>query len=221
MAALVGMVLLASQAARATSLIEEYGSLSLWQAAVSETGVDTFDSSPWVVSTFYDSGETDPLDIGFIGGFTPSGSYLEDVGPSMSQWFNFGSGNSLASGFSSGVSQPYIQANLPASVTAVALDVMTYGNPDSVTLTFSDNTTETVSTASLAQTFVGFTFSSAVSWVKVTIPNSPTGTAVLIDNFAIGAVEGGDMDTPEPATFLLIGLGLVFLACLKRRRRTA
>jgi hypothetical protein len=216
------MVLLASQAARATSLIEEYSSLSLWQAAVSETGVDTFDSNPWVVSTFYNSGETDPLGIGFLGGFTPSGSYLEDVGPSISHWFDFGSVDSLASGFSSSVSQPYIQATLPAAVTAVALDVMTYGNPDSVTLTFSDNTTQTVSTASLQQTFVGFTFTLPVSWVKVSIPNSPTGTAVLIDNFAIGAVQGGDdMDTPEPATFLLIGLGLVFLACLKKRRRTA
>jgi hypothetical protein len=88
---------------------------------------------------------------------------------------NFGSGNSLASGFSSSVSQPYIQATLPAAVTAVALDVMTYGNPDSVTLTFSDNTTQTVSTATLQQTFVGFTFTLPVSWVKVSIPNSPTG----------------------------------------------
>ena len=217
------MVLLASQAARATSLIEEYSSLSLWQAAVSETGVDTFDSNPWTVATFYNAGESDSLGIDFLGGFIPASSpYLEDVGPSMSQWFNFGSGDSLSSGFSSSVSQPFIEAMLPSGVTAVALDVMTYGNPDSVTLTFSDNTTETVSTASLQQTFVGFTFSSPVAWVNVTIPNLPTGTAVLIDNFAIGAVQGGgDMDTPEPATFLLIGLGLVFLACLKKRRRTA
>jgi len=217
------MVLLASQAARSTSLIEEYSSLSLWQAAVSETGVDTFDSSPWTVATFYNAGESDSLGIDFLGGFIPASSpYLEDVGPSMSQWFNFGSGDSLASGFSSSVSQPFIEAMLPSAITAVALDVMTYGNPDSVTLTFSDNTTETVSTASLQQTFVGFTFSVPVEWVKVTIPNSPTGTAALIDNFAVATVQSGDdMDTPEPATFLLIGLGLVFLGCLKKRRHAA
>jgi hypothetical protein len=220
-ALLIGMTLLASQAARATTLLLEpgdqaYTTLAAWEAAVTLIGTDTFDSLTAGTTYSTATGYVDPLGIDFVGGFEPSGYSLEAVGPSMSQYYNYGSGNSLASGPSSSANQPYIKATLPASVTAVALDVMT-GSADSVTLTFSDGTTETVSTSGWPnQTFVSFTFSAQVTWVEVSIPNSPLGTSVLLDNFAIGTADVSD-PVPEPAAMLLVGLGLVLMACLRKR----
>ena len=221
------MVLLASPAARATSLIEWYSSLSLWQAAVSETGVDTFSNiAPPGGDITYDTagGYIDPLSIDFVGAFSSSAeSYIleiVDAANAPTPYWNFGGPAVLASGQQSGTMQPEIVATLPANITAIALDVMTYENIVPVKVTASDGTTETVSPAVRQQTFLGFTFSAPVSTLTISVP-SESGGFVLLDNFAIGAVEGGDMATPEPATFLLIGLGLVFLACLKRRRHTA
>ncbi len=95
---------------------------------------------------------------------------------------------------------------------------MTYGNVYPVTLTASDGTTVTVSTASLQQTFYGFTFSAPISWFKVSVPGAPNFTSVLIDNFTFGAA---DVAAPESATGLMIGIGLVFLACIRKTPRPA
>jgi hypothetical protein len=222
-ALLVGITLLASQAARANTLQSGdigYTTLAAWQAAVTETGVDTFEGvAPSGGDKTYNNsaGYTDPLGMDFVGAFN-SGAYLLEIVDSLfppTPWWNFGSGASLASGPSSTNAQPSIVVTLPASVTAISLDVMTYGNNVPVTLTASDGSTETVSTASRAQTFYGFTFSAPVSTFTVSIPGAPNSTYVLLDNFAIGAA---DMDTPESATMLLIGIGLVFMAVLGKRR---
>ncbi|HTP88933.1 MAG TPA: hypothetical protein VMJ34_18405 [Bryobacteraceae bacterium] len=218
------MTLLLVQAAQATTLLAGYTDLSEWEAAVTETGLDTFDSISGVgnTSTYSNpSGYTDPLGIDFVGAFATGGNYLEAVGPSLSQNYNYGSGNSLMSGYSSGSNQPYITVNLPAGVTAIALDVMTYGNIWPVTLTASDGSTYTIATSSGQRSFYGFTFSAPISNLKVSIPGSPLFTYALLDNVRIGTcgTGGGDPSpVPETASLFLIGAGLLVLACLKKFR---
>jgi PEP-CTERM motif len=212
------MLLLASPAARANTLLQGYTVPANWQAAVTQLGTDTFETAPNVGnSTIYSNatGYSDGLGIDFVGAFNPSGNYLEVVNSSLSAYFNYQSGASLDSGLSSAVVQPYIIANLPANITAIGLDVMTYGNNVPVTLTISDGTSVVVNTALLQQSFYGFTFAAPVSWLKISVPGSPNSTSVLMDNFTIGTA---DVAAPEPATLLLIGFGLVLLACLKKRR---
>lgn len=216
------MTLLASQAARATTLLQGYTVLANWQAAVVQIGEDTFEGIASSGSNkLYNTpaGYTDAVGIDFVGAFGSS-DYLQIVDSLFnSPYYNFGSGASLGSGTSSTSIQPYITATLPANVTAISLDVMTYGNNVPVTLTATDasgvEATVTVNTASRQQTFYGFTFSEPISTLTISIPGAPNFTSVLLDNFAIGTA---DVDAPEPATLLLLGLGLVFMALLGKRR---
>jgi len=221
MALLTALILLASQTARATTLIQTYNNLTAWQAAVSELGMDTFEgkaSSGGNTGTTYSNvaGYLDAESVNFTG---PWGSsyFLEiiDALSSPQPYYNFGSGASLASGALTSSSAPSIVATLPAGITAISLDVMTYGNNVPVTLTASDGTTDTVSTSARTQTFVGFTFSAPITWLSESIPGAPQFTTVLLDNFAIGTADVGD-PVPEPVTMLLVGMGLVMMAILGR-----
>jgi hypothetical protein len=223
-ALLIGLTLLASQAARATTLEQGdqvYTTLASWEAAVALLGTDTFSGiAPTGGDTPFDTaaGYTDSLGIDFAGTFNAGSYILEivDAAFAPSPYWNFGGPAALASGKTpgSGILQPEIVATLPANITAIALDVMTYGNIVPVTLTANDGSTVTVSTASRQQTFVGFTFGTAVSTLTISV-SSENGGYVLLDNFATGTA---DVSAPEPATTLLIGLGLVFMAFLGKRR---
>ena len=218
-ALLFGITLLAAQTAQATTLLQGFSDLPSWLAAVTASADDTFDSLTAGSTYSTSSGYTDAYGIEFIGTFDSAGYSLEVVGPSLNQAYNFGSGNSLYSGMSLSNRSPILMVNLPANVTAIGLDVMTTGNVYPVTITVGDAVTQasvTVSTAQGQQTFYGFTFSAPVTWLKASIPGAPSYTNVLLDNFQIGAVDL--VSTPEPATFLLIGLGLICMACLRKRR---
>ena len=216
------MLLFASQAARATTLLQSYTDLPTWQTAITQLGDDTFETAPGQgnSSTYSNpSGYTDALGVDFVGSFDTGTNYLELVNPSLSSYFNFGSGASVESGLAQPGRSPYLLATLPAGITALALNVMTYGNAYPVTLTASDGTTVTVNTASLQQSFYGFTFTAPISWFKVSIPGAPSFTSVLLDNFTIGTASVVESDpVPEPGTCLLIGMGLVLLALLKKQR---
>jgi len=220
-------MLLASQAARATTLEQgddNYTTLAGWEAAVAVIGVDTFSVQAGSGNeTTYTTaaGYTDPLAIDFVGAFTEGGSWYLGIAGALfnSPYYNYtsGTGASMVSGTVSTYLQPEIVVTLPANVTAIGLDVMTYSSVIPVTLTANDGTTATVATASRpAQTFYGFTFSAPVSTFTISVPGAPNFAAVMLDNFTIGTA---DVPAPEPATMLLIGLGLVFMACLTKLPR--
>lgn len=220
----MGITLFASRMARAGTLEpgdQNYTTLAAWEAAVTQTGEDTFTGvAPSAGETSYNTsaGYTDPLGIDFVGSF--GSTYSLDIVDSLfapTPYWNFGSGASLASGEPFGTEQPQIVANLPGGVTAIALDVMTYGNIVPVTITASDGTTFTVSTTALTQTFYGFTFNAPVSTLTISVA-SENGGYVLLDNFCIGTGGSDPSDTPEPVTLVLVGLGLVLMGCLKKRR---
>jgi len=220
-AILTGIILLASQTARATTLIQIYSDLTSWQAAVAELGVDTFEGlapSGGTTGTKYSNavGYLDAEGVDFTGLWGQSYFLMvEDALASPQPYYNFGSGASLSSGSSSASAAPSIVATLPAGITAISLDVMTFGNNVPVTLTASDTTTDTVSTTLRTQTFVGFTFSAPISWLSVSIPGAPSFTSVLLDNCAIGAADV-DNPVPEPVTLLLVGMGLLMMALIGR-----
>ena len=119
-ALLIAMTLLLAQSARASTLLAGYTDLTAWQAAVTQTGIETFESTPGVGNAgLYSNagGYLDPLGIDFVGAFLPSGYSMELVNSSISQYYDFGSGASLMSGFASS-NQPYIMLNLPAGIAA-------------------------------------------------------------------------------------------------------
>jgi hypothetical protein len=224
----MGITLLASQGAQATTLEQGdqvYTTLADWQAAVTQLGVDTFEgvvgpgaAKEYDTSTGHPTGYTDGLGIDFVGSFN-STNFLEIVDAAFGTYYSFGSGASLASAQGQYNEPPAIIVTLPGNITAIALNVMTRGNSDSVTLTFSDGTSETVSTTGWPnQTFAGFTFSAPVTTLTISIPATPNYTTLLLDNFRIGTAGVSDPGVPEPATMLLLGLGLVFMACLRKRR---
>jgi len=219
----IGIVLLASQAARATTLLQTYNDLTSWEAAVALLGIDTFEgkvpSGGNSGSTYGNSaGYLDAEGVDFTGIWGASYTLqIIDALAAPQPYYNFGSGASLSSGSSTSAAAPSIVAALPAGITAFSLDVMTFGNIVPVTITASDGTVDTVSTTLRTQSFVGFTFSDPVSWVSVSIPGAPNYTSVLLDNFAIGTACVSD-PVPEPATFLLIGMGLVMIAWVGRHR---
>jgi len=218
---ITGLILLASQTARATTLIQTYSDLTSWQAAVAELGMDTFEGK---VSSGGNTGSSLSNAAGYVDAesVTFTGLYgvtysleIIDALSAPQPYYNFGSGASLTSGSSTTTSPPSIVAKLPAGITAISLDVMTYGNNVPVTLTASDGTTDVVSTAFRTQTFVGFTFSAPISSLTLSIPGAPQFTSVLLDNFAIGTADMGD-PVPEPVTLLLVGMGLLMMALVGR-----
>jgi len=220
-AILTGIILLASQAARATTLIQTYNNLTAWQLAVAELGVDTFEGkAPSGGIAAENAGYLDAEGVNFQG-FWGSSNDLEIIDAAYPTTppggFNFGTGASLSSWSVLLPSyQPSIKATLPAVVTAIALDVMTAGGSGPVTLTFSDGTVVPVTTFAGQESFIGFTFNAPIGWLTLSIPGSPNGTSVLLDNFAIGTADVED-PVPEPVTLLLVGMGLVMMALMGRK----
>jgi len=219
-AILTGIILLASQTARATTLLQTYSNLTAWEAAVAELGVDTFEGiAPSGGSAPYDTsaGYADLLGIDFVGNQQDYYS-LSIFGAAFASGFNFGTGATLGGGVNFGY-QPSITANLPAGTTAVALYVMTVGTTATITLTANYQGTQeaqvTVVPGAGQETFAGFTFSAPITSLVESISGAPNNSYVLLDNFAIGTADA-DNPVPEPLTMLLVGTGLLVLARMSR-----
>ncbi len=221
---LVSMTIAGMGVARGTPLLT-YPDVTSWLGAVTVLGDATFETgntSPGTIKN-YNTGpysEADAAGVSFTGS-----NWLFVVNPSASQtWYHFGSGNSLSANGSDGLVPVSITATLPANVTAVALNMMVTGNAGlPVVLTFSDGTQVTVPTSSGQASFYGATFASPITWVaEASSGTPPVGTYVMMDNFSYGTANQTQQDpppddTPELATLLLIGTGLVAMASFRKR----
>ena len=209
-ALLIGLMLLVAQAAQANTLIQNYSDLNSWLNDVNVTNDETFDGA--AAGQYNTSNGFVDLGIDFVGGFIPASTYSLQITSS----YGCVNGNCLVSGYNF-TSQPYIQANLPSGVTAIALNLMSYGTIVPITVTTSDGSTFSVPTSAGTQSFLGLTFSAPITSLQVTAPSGYV--FALIDNFRFGTACTQQDAVPEPRTLLLIGLGLVLLASLRRYRR--
>ena len=205
-----------------STIVTTYTVQANWLAAL--TGQQTLDFSglaPAGGTMNYPSGVS--LASGTII-FTAVNGNLQAIDTGVSPFYNFGTGVALSLAFDrpSGNPAPNFHVVLPAGVTAFGLNLFTVspnGATFSVTTAGGTYTVPTFAPQTLA--FFGVTSSAPITSVDLTVVGTVFNgdTVGLIDNFAFGTASV--TDTPEIASKLLIGSGLVLLAGLKRRTRGA
>lgn len=181
--------------------------------------------------------------INFLGFDTNSPAYAQTVlNPTVLSVFDFGSGNILRGpGYVNGSFQQKIQITLPAGYTSIGLnlggllDTAAQALVLGITLTdFSGNTITLTGTTSVTTpgtktlTFFGATADTDIKYVNVFIIGpAPAYSQIMLDNFHYGVAQsqsggGGDPEpggeTPEIATNLMIGFGLLLLYRTRRRQ---
>lgn len=202
-------------------VIQTYSDVTSWSNAVTVGADATFTDSHAPV------GGADPFNssagytedgINFVGDNGP-GYALQVDNPSASQyWLNWGGGELLQAAYSSALINPDIRVTLPAGTTAFGMNLMTTGyEGETFKITLSDGESFTAPTfTNQVPAFFGLTASAPITYIDFTLTGAPAGSSMLMDNFEIGAVSA---PTPESASLVLIGSGLIALTILKRRSK--
>lgn len=219
-----------------STTLTTYTSLAGWQGATSGVQTDTFEglAPAGGASTFSGpNGVTYDPNVDFTG-FTSSGSpYIQVIDTIASFWYNFGTGDALLQSMdrpNSGSPLPYIHVVFLAPVTAFAADLFTSspsGLNYAVTVYGASNTQlatpYTAATNPLPNTaFWGITSDTPIWSVDFSLQGTAFngGSLAFLDNFRYGSAQTQGPppdDTPEAATLLLIGSGLIGLAYLRKR----
>jgi hypothetical protein len=207
-----------------STIITTYSVQANWLAAL--TGQQTLDFSglaPAGGTMNYPSG------VSLAGGtiiFTAVNGNLQAVDTGFSSFYNFGTGVALSIAYDrpNGNPAPNFHVVLPANITAFGLNLFTVspnGASFSVVAAGGTYTVPTFGTPTPA--FFGVTANAPISSIDFTVLGTVFNgdTVGLIDNFSFGTADTSPppSDTPEVASKLLIGSGLVLLAGLKRRAR--
>lgn len=201
---------------------QTYSDVTSWSNAVAVGADATFTDPKAPV------GGDDPFNS--AGGYTEDGiKFVGDDGagyalqidnPSATQpWLNWGGGELLQATYSSGSINPDIRVTLPAGMTAFGVNLMTTGFVgETFKITLSDGESFTAPTfANPTAAFFGLTATSPITYIDFTLTGAPAGSSMLMDNFEIGTVAAAP--TPESASFVLIGSGLIALTILRRRSK--
>jgi hypothetical protein len=109
--------------------------------------------------------------------------------------------------------------SLPSTIVAFAFYIAS-PQGEMVTVSFSGNgaPSSTQFTAASSGVFFGATTDAPIS--AFTITGATFFDTIALDNFEIASGNTQVSNTPEAATFLLIGSGLMFMRLLRRRART-
>lgn len=218
----VGIVLIiaASTAvpAYATSIL--YTDRAAWEAA--STGLVTISfeglASSGIPGNFSTAQGLTLSSVQFFGLTPPSSYYLLVVDPAQSTEHNWQSGDILEGPKAEWASATgYIQANLPAGVTAVGSDIMTR-TPDQGALLVSISTGESFLLATFSRpnrAFVGITSDEPITYIRF----QPSSGYALMDNFSLGSASAPEAETPEADTMILGATGLLGLLLARRLRR--
>lgn len=204
-----------------SATITTYNNSATWQGASSNLQSINFEGlTPPNQSTYYTSptGVTSN-NVQFIGYTSSGASSIQVVDTNFSSWFNFGTNDALMLDMdrpNAGSPLPSMHLVLPAGVTSLGLNLFTV-SPDALSFTItvagSQYTVPTNNRPSTA--FWGFTSDTPISSIDLTLQGTTyNGSShALIDNFQYGMATA---QTPEAATFVLIGSGLIGIVLLKK-----
>ncbi len=191
--------------------ITTYSTLASWQAMTSGEALMDFNTGILGNAAVQFSG---------LGGFAIA---IDD--PAANSWQNFGTGKAAYVFINSTTSVPYIHIALLTPVNAFGLNVFS-ANPNALVFTISADTASTylkgngtpysVATNAIGNppAFFGVTSDTPITFIDLTLQGAPLSSWEFVDNFRTAQA----MDpTPEAATFLLIGSGLVGIMALRKR----
>jgi hypothetical protein len=214
----------------AYSTITTYNSLAGWQAASS--GVQTVDFeglTPALTSTFYTSPTGVTVNnVEFIGIASSGSSSIQVIDTNLSSFYNFCTNDALMRDMdrpNAGSPLPYIHVAFLLPVTAFGVDLFS-ASPDALDFTitllatsFNAPTNSRPNTA-----FFGATSDTPFSSVDFVLQGTTFNSSshAFLDNFRFGdaqTVVDPPADSPEAATLLLIGTGLVGMVYLRKRAR--
>jgi len=229
-----GLILLALAAlvwtvTPAYSTIVTYNDFASWSAATSGDQVIDFSgkANGGGIQDYSNATGVAYPDVQFTG-IIPNGYALDVVDTTIWTSYSFGTGEALMQPINAPTGVPYIHVVFTTPVTAFASDLFTHSSPG---MTFDITllgTTYTVGTNTAAPpTFWGITSDTPISSVDFALEGTtPSGGSVaLLDNFRYGtaSASGGPPpdQTPEAATLLLIGSGLLGFVILGKRIRPA
>lgn len=125
-----------------------------------------------------------------------SGGFLGTNLPNLTLTISFTSGNVFAIGAN------FYSTNLSDAFQAV-----------SMTISLSDGTVETFTPTSLTDSYRGFVSNVAITSLVLSAPGQSLYAG--LDNLTVGRAA---LAVPEPASWLLVGLGLVGVLVARRRR---
>jgi hypothetical protein len=164
--------------------------------------------------------ENGSLTNGFGVQFTGLG--IGTIDTSITSWMNFGTVTAAFINPNS-TPTPSIRILLPTPVTAFGLNLFS-ANPNGMGFTisllstpFTLATTNGSPNGTSTSTFFGVTSDTPFSIIDVALLGAPGGTYELVDNVRFGTAQLPADPTPEAATFLLIGSGLIGLMVLRKR----
>jgi hypothetical protein len=224
---LLALAALVWTATPAYSSISTFSNLADWQAAASGVQVIDFSglNSPGPITDYSTGVGLTVSNIQFIGLTASGAASLQVLDTSQFSWDNYGSGDALMQSMNRAGSDPspHIHVVFLTPVTAFGTDLFT-ATPHALSFAISLFGTQ-YAAPTLDQpnrAFWGVTSDTPISYVDFTIPDATWNgnTVAFLDNFRFGTAQGTEeppADTPEAATLLLIGSGLVGLASLRKR----
>lgn len=218
--------LLISGCVTASASVVVYTDFTTWQSATSNVNTIAFEgiTTPDNKIVQYNGGANgDTLTIGsvsFQGFDTASGGPDLEVNDSLSP--NWGTG-AILRGPGPFTSSSRIVASLGPGVFAVGSNVFALDGEasDAATVTMVLSTGSTVYSVNTvagfgSYSFIGFTSDTAITSISF-FPPSPD--RVIIDNFSTGG-QAAVSQTPEAATMILCGGGLLLIGLVRRHRNS-
>ncbi len=204
----------------------QYGDRSSWEAATS--GITTIDfegiTDSWV--SYSDANGLTIGDVQFVGVST-SNYELYVRNPDTGGGDDFESGSILKGPtYWSGDPNRHILVNLPAGVTSFGVDLMTlYSDPAAfnILLSTGDQFLNIATATRPTRRFFGLTSDNEITQLQFVLTGAASSVSYPgLDNFTYGTAGAGtgpdSGETPETATLILVGTGLIFLYRLRRKR---